>query len=149
MTTPPWDMESYTKFTYRCRIREKWFCTMNSVIPDYIVLFLAKPFDRSCEGIPGIQSSSQITASFQYYWLKMLHSISIFNGKHFNICSTKCIGAICQRHLLPSGMFSIFSNFSYFLKMIFNLLYEANGVLFPLNYFYPLLGSENPSFPHW
>lgn len=57
-------MESYTKFTYRCRIREKWFCTMNSVIPDYIVLFLAKPFGRSCEGIPGIQSSSQITPRF-------------------------------------------------------------------------------------
>lgn len=46
---------------------------MNSVIPDYIVLFLAKPFGRSCEGTPGIQSSSQIIASLQYYGLKVLH----------------------------------------------------------------------------
>lgn len=90
MTTPPRGMESYTKFTYRCRIREKCFCMMNSVIPDYIVLLLAKPFGRSCEGIPGIQSSSQIMASFQYYGLKMLHR------KTFNICRTKCTGAFAK-----------------------------------------------------
>lgn len=115
---------------------------MNSVIPDYIVLLLEKPFCRSCEGIPGIQSSSQITASFQSCGLKMLRR------KTFNICSTKCIGAFAKGIYFLAEHSLFFSNFSYFLKMIFNLLCKSNRVLFPLKYFYPFLGNEN-SFPLW
>lgn len=138
----PWGMESYTKFTYRCRIREKCFCMMNSnpwlycflqsLLVDHVKVFLA------CRVV--------------------LRLLPLFNtmdwkcciGKHFNICSNKCIGAFAKgiQFLAEHSFFLVtLVTFWKLFSIYFMWQIEICFLWSISTHFWG--GSENPPFPHW